>query len=76
LAAIVGTYREWQSGGPSAHQLACLWTHALPTSAMPALQVVPDGCVDIIWTGDGLRVAGPDTGPIPEFIPPGRRFSA
>jgi len=51
--------------------LACLWTHALPHSAIPALQVIPDGCIDIIWDGANLRVAGPDTGPILESIAPG-----
>jgi hypothetical protein len=25
--------------------------------------VLPDGCMDIIWDGDRLFVAGPDTGP-------------
>lgn len=24
-------------------------------------RVLPDGCTDLIWTGDGLLVAGPDT---------------
>ena len=71
LAAVVGIYREWPASGPLAHHLACLWTHALPESSTTALQVIPDGCVDIIWTGDSLRVAGPDTGPILESIPPG-----
>jgi len=71
LAAAVGAYREWPAGGALAQHLACLWAHALPNSTIPPLQVVPDGCIDIIWTGDSLRVAGPDTEPILEFIPPG-----
>lgn len=25
--------------------------------------ILPDGCLDIIWTGDGLVIAGPDTVP-------------
>jgi len=48
-----------------------LWTQALPGAPIPPLQVFPDGCIDIIWTGDGLRVAGPDTGPVLESIAPG-----
>ena len=71
LAVAVGAYREWSAGGALAHHLACLWTHTLPTSAIPPLQVVPDGCIDIIWAGDSVRVAGPDTEPILESIPPG-----
>ena len=26
-----------------------------------ALDVVPDGCIDIYWTGGGLQIAGPNT---------------
>ncbi len=71
LAARVGAYREWPVSGPASVYLACTWMHALPPVAAPALQVVPDGCIDVIWTGDGLRVAGPDTRPIVETLPPG-----
>jgi AraC-like DNA-binding protein len=41
--------------------------HALPQRRI--LQIVPDGCIDIIWTGESLRVAGPDTGPVFESFP-------
>ena len=71
LASVAGTYREWQPAGPLAGHLACTWMNALPGSALPPLQVVPDGCVDIIWTGESLGVAGPDTEPIFESFPPG-----
>lgn len=27
----------------------------------PARPVLPDGCMDLLWSGGGLRVAGPDT---------------
>jgi AraC-like DNA-binding protein len=33
--------------------------------------VVPDGCVDIVWTGDTLCVAGPDTRPVLARMPRG-----
>ena len=71
LAATVGTYREWRVSGPVAGHLACTWMHALPPSAAPVLRVVPDGCVDILWIGNSLHVAGPDTRPIFETLPPG-----
>ncbi|MEV5506023.1 helix-turn-helix transcriptional regulator [Streptomyces orinoci] len=29
---------------------------------MTPLRVLPDGCLDLIWTGERLLVAGPDTG--------------
>src|SRR5262249_23383112 len=71
LAAAVGDYRERPAGGPLAEHLACLWTQALPDAPMLPLQVFPDGCIDIIWTGGDLRVAGPDSGPVLERIAPG-----
>jgi AraC-like DNA-binding protein len=60
-------YREYRTPG-----LACSWTAALPPGAEPFLQrVVPDGCVDLIWSDAGILVAGPDTGPIPALMRPG-----
>jgi AraC-like DNA-binding protein len=32
--------------------------------------VVPDGCIDLLWTGSALLVAGPDTGPVIEAVSP------
>ncbi|WP_207841008.1 helix-turn-helix domain-containing protein [Williamsia soli] len=28
------------------------------------VEILPDGCMDLIWTGNGLLVAGPDTAPV------------
>ncbi|GAA4230762.1 helix-turn-helix transcriptional regulator [Actinomadura meridiana] len=65
-------YREYPAPG-----LACSWTAALPPDAEPFTQrVVPDGCVDLIWSADGLLVAGPDTGPIPAVMRPGDAVAA
>jgi AraC-like DNA-binding protein len=71
LASAAGLYREWRPGGPLAGELACTWMNALPGSETPPLQIVPDGCIDIIWTGESLRVAGPDTEPIVESFAAG-----
>src|SRR5262245_11558657 len=71
LASIAGTHREWRPTGPLADDLAGVWMNALPQSARSLLQIVPDGCVDIIWTGVTLGVAGPDTRPVFESFPPG-----
>ena len=71
LASVAGVYREWRLVGPLAGQLACTWMNALPASATSPLQIVPDGCIDIIWTGESLGVAGPDTQPIFESIAAG-----
>lgn len=61
------SYREYRAAG-----LACAWTAALPRDAEPFVQrVVPDGCVDLIWSDGGVLVAGPDTGPVPAVMRPG-----
>jgi AraC-like DNA-binding protein len=33
--------------------------------------VFPDGCVDLVWRGDSLVVAGPATGPVAAGVPVG-----
>jgi hypothetical protein len=39
----------------------CLWVNDQSFSSTRSICVVPDGCVDIIWTRDRLCIAGPDT---------------
>ncbi|AZM91856.1 MULTISPECIES: helix-turn-helix domain-containing protein [Streptomyces] len=41
----------------------------------PGGVVLPDGCMDLLWTGGRLLVAGPDTGPHPAGEVPGRAFA-
>ncbi len=41
--------------------VACTWEQA--TTTPHAQRVVPDACVDLIWAGGRLAVAGPDTRP-------------
>ncbi len=41
--------------------VACTWEQA--TTTQHEQQIVPDACVDLIWTGGALTVAGPDTRP-------------
>jgi AraC-like DNA-binding protein len=41
--------------------VACTWEQA--TATEHEQQIVPDACVDLIWTGVRLIVAGPDTRP-------------
>ena len=42
----------------------CVWTSAAPASA-EVVAVLPDGCMDLVWSGAELFVAGPDTAPNP-----------
>jgi AraC-like DNA-binding protein len=51
-------YRE----RPSGHLGATVWTRRAESATHPH-RIVPDGCLDLIWTDGGLLVAGPDTGP-------------
>ena len=39
--------------------VACTWEQS--EIAARELRIVPDACVDLIWSGDGLSIAGPDT---------------
>jgi AraC-like DNA-binding protein len=38
----------------------CLWTSTAP-AAPEVVDVLPDGCMDLVWSGAELFVAGPDT---------------
>src|SRR2546423_8535263 len=49
-------YRELPPPPPLAQHVSCLWTREGPGD-----RVLPDGCVDLVWTGRGLIVAGPAT---------------
>jgi AraC-like DNA-binding protein len=74
LALVAGRYREWRPVGPLASDVACSWMNAVSGSLPGPLQVIPDGCIDIVWTGRSLHVAGPDTEPIFESASPGTVF--
>lgn len=53
-------YREHPPPRGLEQVVACLWENE-PEQDL-AQRVIPDGCVDLIWTG-GLEIAGADTGP-------------
>ncbi|MEO3432658.1 helix-turn-helix domain-containing protein [Inquilinus sp. CAU 1745] len=60
LAGCAGRYREFApSPGLRAH-FRCAWLNEMPAGEAATMAVVPDGCVDIIWIGGRLEVAGPD----------------
>ncbi|WP_103936267.1 DUF6597 domain-containing transcriptional factor [Thermomonospora echinospora] len=68
-------YRERPA--PEGFGFACLWTHERGRGDGAFVQlVVPDGCVDVVWSdGGGLLVAGPDTGPQRAVVPAGGRMA-
>jgi hypothetical protein len=61
LSQLAGNYREWAPNVALRDHIRCLWVNVLSLSPTRSTCVVPDGCVDIVWTRDGLRIAGPDT---------------
>lgn len=67
-------YRELSPPPYLARLVACTWEQAAPSDG--AQRVVPDGCVDLIWTSAGdLVIAGADTGPRVVHVPRGNRIS-
>ncbi|MFG2648423.1 DUF6597 domain-containing transcriptional factor [Streptomyces sp. NPDC048436] len=46
---------------PSRVSGAVLWTRAGGGADSPVYPVLPDGCMDLLWSGGRLLVAGPDT---------------
>ncbi len=60
-------YRELAPPPDLAGLLACVWL----SRSSGAGAILPDGCSDIVWTGDALRVAGPATRPAAVTVPRG-----
>ncbi|WP_245720934.1 helix-turn-helix transcriptional regulator [Nocardia pseudovaccinii] len=56
MAEVVPVYRERPSRLPG----AVVWTNTNVTGAA-AVPVLPDGCMDLLWSNGRLLVAGPDT---------------
>ena len=59
-------YREYAPPPDLAAHLACVWT-----SVSRGGTIFPDGCVDLVWRGSELVVAGPATGPLASDVPVG-----
>lgn len=56
---------------------AVVWSRALSGYATAASPVLPDGCMDLLWTEGRLLVAGPDTRAyVPDGVPGGWAGSA
>ncbi len=66
-----GRYRQHDFA--AGQSLLCRWDYVQGTQATPAL-VLPDACVDLVWDGARLGVAGPDTQAQYARIAPGDRL--
>jgi AraC-like DNA-binding protein len=69
-ATVAIGYRE----RPSRLDGAVLWTRTVTGDDL-GLPVLPDGCMDLLWAGGTLSVAGPDTGAYRPAVPVGTRFA-
>jgi AraC-like DNA-binding protein len=75
MIVSVPWYQEWVAPPALRSHLACSWAgQAGADGTGYADRVLPDGCVDIVWAGSQLIVAGPDTGPVPIGLPAGGWF--
>lgn len=71
LAKRAGLYREARPAPALAPHLLCRWVQVIPQGPALPVAVVPDGCVDLLWVGDRLMVAGPDLTAAHPVLPPG-----
>jgi AraC-like DNA-binding protein len=65
-------YREHSISPALRNIAACTWQQTAAHAA-PA-RIVPDACVDIVWNGTSLHVAGPDTKPVQLALPANTRI--
>lgn len=66
-------YAEWPARRSPRSSVACLWA-SRPSETAVGL-VTPDACIDVIWDGSSIFVAGPDTGPVAVPPHPGQQFA-
>ena len=62
---MTGSYREHSPAPDLAALVACTWERREAPAAAAEVRVLPDGCIDVVWSSSrGLVIAGPDTGPV------------
>ncbi len=60
LASRVGRYAEAVPAPALREHFLCVWKHVIPDDHAGGIAVVPDGCVDLLWSDNRLVVVGPD----------------
>lgn len=60
LADATGGYREYRPPPALRAHFRCVWRNRTGPDQAGAVDVVPDGCVDLLWRNGRLTVAGPD----------------
>jgi AraC-like DNA-binding protein len=69
----VSAYREWAPPPALAGVVRCLWSRDV--AADGTVDVVPDGCVDLVVRDGAALVAGPDTRAMPTSVRAGQRIT-
>ncbi|HEX6336336.1 MAG TPA: helix-turn-helix domain-containing protein [Jiangellaceae bacterium] len=71
------TYRERPATRALAGRVACVWD-SRQGSVAQVKSIVPDGCIDLIWSShdEAVHVAGPDTRPFETGLRQGEQFAA
>src|SRR5919108_2809839 len=69
--SVRASYREFPPPAALARYLACVWVRTTDADrADLQARVFPDGCIDIVWMGDGPPfIAGPATQPVLAALP-------
>jgi AraC-like DNA-binding protein len=67
LATVAGIFRERLPVVALRRHVDAVWTNEIPVPSV--LEVVPDGCIDIYWSGERLYVAGPNTHIVDCIVP-------
>lgn len=73
VAGLTGAYREAPPLSPLRPHFLCAWSSELAPGQDGDVAVLPDGCVDILWTGGRLSVVGPDVVAARPQLAPGAR---
>ena len=73
LSEVVGIFRQRMPAAVLSRHVDRVWINELrgPT----ALDVVPDGCIDIYWSGGSLQIAGPNTEVVTLTMPSAARLA-
>ena len=69
MGPVTSRYSEYRPPASLRGWVECGWSAGSPDAGVR--DVLPDGCMDLVWTGAELLVAGPDTVPHPYRSPPG-----
>lgn len=68
-------YREGPSPAALADRIRRVWRYQADVDQAATTRVLPDGCVDLIWNGARLFVAGPDRQAVVADLAPGARLT-